>query len=74
MDRSSHLKQRTPKFFSSQYNHFSIIKASVDVPKNNLIEKPKLQRKVHDEIKLRLVAIYASVKNQHLKLLRRVHV
>ena len=74
MDRNSHLKQRTPKFFSSQCNHFSITKASVDVPKNNLTEKPKLQRKVHDEIKLRLVTICASVKNQYLKLLRKVHV
>ena len=68
MDKSSSLKQRTPKFFSSRCNHFSMIKASVNIPKNNLTEKPKLQRKVQYEIKLRLVAMYASVKNQYLKL------
>ena len=49
-------------------------KASVDVPKNNSTEKPKLQRKVHDEIKLRLVTVYARVTNQYLKLLRKAHV
>ena len=34
-DRSSHLKQRTPKLFSSQWKHFRLTKASVEVRKNN---------------------------------------
>ena len=53
--------------------HFYVTKASVDVPKTNWTEKPKLERKAHDEIKLKLVTIYNSVKNQYLKLLRKVH-